>query len=221
MKVIITGATGMVGKGVLLECLDHPQVSEILLINRRPISIKNSKLKEIIHQDFGNYNSIADQLKGYDAAYLCMGISAAGLKEEKYKEITYDYTLALAKTLFENNPNMTITYVSGEGTDSTEKGRVMWARVKGKTENDLLKMGFKQAFMYRPGAIIPLKGIKSGTRLYQFFYDYFMWLIKLLKFLFPKSIVNTTQLGLSMINVTLKGYSKNILRPADILESSK
>ena len=116
---------------------------------------------------------------------------------------------------------MTVTYVSGEGTDSTEKGRVMWARVKGKTENDLLNLGFKQAFMYRPGAIIPLRGIKSGTKLYQFFYDYFMWLIKLLKFLFPKSIVNTTQLGQSMINVTQKGYSKNILRPADILESSK
>ena len=221
MKVIITGATGMVGKGVLLECLDHPEISKVLLINRRPIAIKHEKLKEIIHSNFSNYSSIHDQLKGYDAAYLCMGISSAGLKEEKYKEITYDYTIALAKTLIDSNPDMTVTYVSGEGTDSTEKGRVMWARVKGKTENDLLNLGFKQAFMYRPGAIIPLRGIKSGTKLYQFFYDYFMWLIKLLKFLFPKSIVNTTQLGQSMINVTQKGYSKNILRPADILESSK
>ncbi|QSE97364.1 NAD-dependent epimerase/dehydratase family protein [Fulvivirga lutea] len=221
MKVIITGATGMVGKGVLLECLDHPEISEVLLINRRQISIKHEKIKEIIHQDFGNYDSIKDQLAGYDAAYLCMGISAAGLSEAKYKEITYDYTLALAKVLYNHNANMTITYVSGQGTDSSEKGRTMWARVKGKTENDLLNMGFKQAFMYRPGAIIPLKGIKSGTRLYQFFYDYFMWLIKLLKFLFPKSIVNTTQLGQSMINVTRSGYEKNILKPSDILRTSK
>lgn len=217
MKVIITGATGMVGKGVLLECLDHPQITKVLLINRRQIDVKHQKLKEIVHSDFSKYASIKDQLKGYDAAYLCMGISAAGLKEEKYKEVTHDYTLALARVLMENNPDMTLTYVSGEGTDSTEKGRAMWARVKGKTENDLLKLGFKQAFMYRPGAIIPLKGIKSGTKLYQFFYDYFMWLIKFIKLLFPKSIVNTTQIGLSMINVTKEGYPKSILTPSDIL----
>lgn len=217
MKVIITGATGMVGKGVLLECLDHPQITEVLLINRRQIDVRHQKLKEIVHSDFSKYDSIKDQLKGYDAAYLCMGISAAGLKEEKYKEVAHDYTLALAKVLVESNPDMTLTYVSGEGTDSTEKGRAMWARVKGKTENDLLKLGFKQAFMYRPGAIIPLKGIKSGTKLYQFFYDYFMWLIKFMKLLFPKSIVNTTQIGLSMINVTKEGYPKSILTPSDIL----
>ncbi|MEQ8926427.1 MAG: NAD-dependent epimerase/dehydratase family protein [Fulvivirga sp.] len=220
MKVIITGSTGMVGKGVLLECLDHPDITEVLLINRRSISVKHNKIKEIIHQDFGNYDSIKDQLAGYDAVYLCMGISAAGLSEKKYHEITHDYTIALAKAIYDHNSKATVTYVSGKGTDSSEKGRIMWARVKGKTENALLNMGFKQAFMYRPGAIIPLKGIKSGTKLYQFFYDYFMWLIKFLKFLFPKSIVNTTQLGNSMINVTINGYSKSILEPSDILETA-
>ena len=168
-----------------------------------------------------DYNSIKDQLKGVDAAYLNMGISAVGLSEAQYKEITYDYTLALAKQLLSLNPNMTCTYVSGVGTDSSEKGRTMWARVKGTTENDLLKLGFKQAFMFRPGTIIPLRGIKSKTNLYQFFYDYFMWLIKFFKLLFPKSIVNTTQIGLAMINVTLRGFDKKVLGPSDIQKAAE
>ena len=132
-------------------------------------------------------------------------------------EITYDYTIALAKELIKHNDEMTITYVSGEGTDSSEKGRTMWARVKGKTENDLMAMGFKQAFMFRPGAIIPLRGIKSRTRLYQFVYDYFMWLVRLMKWLAPNSVVNTTQIGLAMINATQNGYDKQMIRPKDII----
>ena len=143
------------------------------------------------------------------------------MDEKKYTEITHLYTLTLAKTLIEMNPEMVCTYVSGEGTDSTEKGRSMWARVKGKTENDLLGLGFKRAFMFRPGAIIPLRGIKSRTRLYQFMYDYFMWLVKLIKFLAPKSVVNTTQIGLAMINATLDGYEKKILGPSDIIQLSQ
>ncbi|MTI40268.1 NAD-dependent epimerase/dehydratase family protein [Fulvivirga lutimaris] len=221
MKVIITGATGMVGKGVLLECLDHLEVEKVLLINRRGIGISHAKLEEVIHADFSDYSSIKDQLKGFDAAYLCMGVSAAGLDEAKYAEITHSYTINLAKTIYDLNPKMTITYVSGQGTDSSEKGRMMWARVKGKTENDLLNMGFSQAFMFRPGTIIPLKGIRSSTKLYQFFYDYFMWLIKLIKLVAPNTIVNTTQLGLAMINVTKAGYTKKILSPKDILVASK
>ncbi|MEQ8476138.1 NAD-dependent epimerase/dehydratase family protein [Fulvivirga sp.] len=221
MKVIITGATGMVGKGVLLECLDHAEVEQVLLINRRIIDLKHPKLVEVIHTDFSDYTAIVDELKGYDAAYLCMGVSAAGLDETRYTEITYLFTINLAKTLYGLNPKMTITYVSGQGTDSSEKGRMMWARVKGRTENDLLKMAFSQAFMFRPGTIIPLRGIRSSTKLYQFFYDYLMWLIKFIKFIAPNSVVNTTQLGLAMINVTKAGFNKKILSPKDILIASK
>lgn len=217
MKVIITGASGMVGKGVLLECLDHPQIEKVVTIGRSSTGVAHEKLHEINHADFSDYSDIAEDLKGADAAYLCMGISAAGLSEEKYTEITYDYTMALANTLLEINPEMTLTYVSGQGTDSSEKGRAMWARVKGKTENDLLNLGFKQAFMFRPGGIIPLKGIKSKTKSYQFFYDYFMWLIKLIKWVAPKSIVNTTQIGLAMIRVTFDGYNNNVIDPKDII----
>ena len=216
-KVIITGATGMIGKGVLLECLDHEVISEVLVIGRNSMNINHPKLKELVHKDFTNFYEVRDQLSGYDACYFCLGISAAGLNEEQYKKITYDFTLSLANTLVDISPDMTFVYVSGEGTDSTEKGRMMWARVKGKTENDLLNLGFKQAYMFRPGAIIPLRGIKSRTRSYQFMYDYFMWLVKGIKAIAPNSVVNTTQIGLAMINAMLKGYNKKVLKPKDII----
>ncbi len=177
-KVIITGATGMVGKGVLLECLDHEVIDEVLVIGRNSIGFEHPKLKEMIQKDFTDFSNVKDQLAGYDACYFCLGISAAGLNEEQYKKITYDFTLALASPLLELNSEMTFIYVSGQGTDSSEKGRMMWARVKGKTENEILNLGFKQAFAFRPGAIIPLRGIKSRTKSYQFMYDYFMWLVK-------------------------------------------
>jgi len=220
-KVIITGATGMVGKGVLLECLDHDSISEVLVIGRNPLGIKHPKLKELIHSDFTNLVEVKDKLLGYDACFYCLGISAAGLKEEQYKRITYEFTLALAKTLFKINPKMTFNYVSGEGTDTSEKGKMMWARVKGKTENDLLNLGFKQSFMFRPGAIIPLRGIKSKTKSYQFMYDYFLWLVKIIKLIAPNSVVSTSQIGLAMINSMLNGYPDKILRPKDILKLSK
>jgi len=216
-KVIITGATGMVGKGVLLECLDHHSIEKVLVIGRNSIEIQHPKLTEFIHKDFTNFSGVKDQLKGYDACFFCLGVTSAGMKQEDYKRITYDFTLSLAKTLVDINSEMTFNYVSGEGTDSSEKGKSMWARVKGKTENDLLKLGFKQAFMFRPGAIIPLRGIKSRTKSYQFMYDYFMWLVKLIKAIAPDSVVNTAQIGLAMINSVLKGYNKNVLRPKDIL----
>ena len=222
MKAIITGATGMVGKGVLLECLDHEQVSEVLVIGRNPVDVKHPKLKELIHKDFSNFSGISAEFKGYDACFFCMGVSSVGMKEADYKRLTYDLTLALARELVRLNPEeMTFTYVSGVGTDSTEKGRTMWARVKGKTENDLLSLGFKQAFMFRPGAIIPLRGIKSRTKNYQFMYDYFTWLLRLIKAISPNSIVTTTQIGLAMINSVLKGYPENILHPKDILQLSQ
>ncbi len=220
MKIIITGATGMVGKGVLLECLDHDKIDQVLSIGRSQLEMEHPKLKQIIHSDFSTYESIKSELSGYDAAYLCMGVSAAGLSEEKYTEITYSYTLNLAKTLLELNPEMTCIYVSGEGTDSSEKGRSMWARVKGKTENDLLALGFRQAFMFRPGGIIPLRGIKPSSKLYRVLITYLKWLIYLVKALAPNSVVNTTQIGIAMINASLGGYDKSVLKPRDILTLS-
>ena len=217
IKVIITGATGMVGKGVLLECLDHPQISEVLAIGRNPVGISHPNLKELIHKDFSHFEDSKEHLAGYDACFYCLGISAASLKEENYRHITYDYALTLAKTLLQLNPTMTFNYVSGMGTDSTEKGRMMWARVKGKTENDLLNLRFHQAFMFRPGTIIPLRGVKSRTKSYQFIYDYMMWLIKIIKAISPNSVVNTKQIGQAMIHSVLYGYDKNILTPKDII----
>jgi uncharacterized protein YbjT (DUF2867 family) len=220
-KVIITGATGMIGKGVLLECLDHSKISEVLVIGRTSIEMEHPKLKELLHKDFTDFSSVREMLKGYDACFFCLGISAAGLNEDQYRKITYDFTLTLAKALLDSNPQMTFNYVSGQGTDSTEQGRMMWARVKGKTENDLLNIGFKQAFMFRPGAIIPLRGIKSKTKSYQFLYDYFLWLLKIIKAIYPNSIVSTTQIGLAMINSVLRGYDKSILTPKDIIQLSE
>lgn len=221
MHAFITGATGMVGKGVLLECLDHPEVTKVTCLVRSCTGLTHPKLKELIHSNFNDYSAIADQLIDIDACYLCMGISAAGLSEEEYHKFTYDYTLNLAKIIVEKNPDCTCTYVSGAGTDSTENSKTMWVRVKGKTENHLRNLGFRTAFMFRPGAIIPLRGIKSKTKLYQFMYDYFMWLIKLYKFVSPNSVVDTSQMGQAMINATLKGYSQPILDPIDIILLSK
>ena len=221
MKVIITGATGMVGKGVLLECLDHKQIEQVLVIGRNSVNVNHPKLKELLLPDFSSFTEVKSTLAGYDACFYCMGVSSAGMKEEMYRHLTYDYTLALARVLFELNPKMVFNYVSGVGTDSTEKGRSMWARVKGKTENDLLKMGFKDAYMFRPGAIIPLRGITSRTKMYQFMYDYFLWLVKLVKLMAPKSVVTTTHIGMAMIHSVLKGTEQKVLHPKDILELAK
>ncbi len=216
MKVIITGATGMVGKGVLLECLDHAEIAEVLSISRKPTEIEHPKLKELIHEDFSEFASVADKLKGYDACYACMGVSSAGMKEEQYRRLTYDFTLSLAKVLQVLDPETTFNYVSGVGTDSSEKGRSMWARIKGKTENDLLNLGFKQAFMFRPGAIIPLRGIQPSSKMYRVLINNLKWLIKLMKRISPHAVVDTTQIGLAMINVTKSGYDKKVLTPRDI-----
>jgi len=217
MKVIITGATGMVGKGVLLECIDHPAIKQVLSIGRTPLGMAHPKLKELIHPNFLDFSAVKEQLKGYDACYLCMGVSAGGMKENTYHVLTYVYTLTLAKLLLEQNPGMICAYVSGQGTDSTENGRVMWARVKGETENALLNLGFNQAYMFRPGVIIPLRGIKSKTKNYQFVYNHFMWLIRLIKAIAPNVIVNTTQIGKSMIKISMQDYDHKIIHSKDIL----
>ena len=207
-KVILTGATGMIGKGVLLECLDHSEIGEVLVIGRNPVNVKHPKLKKRIHKDFSDFSTIENLLNGYDACFFCLGISSAGMKEAAYKKITYNYTLALARTLFKMNPQMTFNYISGEGTDSSEKGRIMWARVKGKTENDLLNMGFKQAFMFRPGLIIPKRGIQSRTKSYRLMYNYFMWLVKFIKAIAPNTVVDTTQIGQAMIKYSVEGIQQ-------------
>jgi uncharacterized protein YbjT (DUF2867 family) len=218
MRVIITGATGMIGKGVLLECLDHTEISEVLSLGRKSLEMSHPKLKELIHKDFSEFESVAEQLKGYDACYHCMGVSAAGMNEEQYAKMTHGYSMALASVLYRLNPKMTITYVSGQGTDSTETGRSMWARVKGRTENDIINMGFKQAFAFRPGAIIPLRGIQPSSKLYRVLINNLTWLLKLIKKIAPNSVVNTTQIGMAMINITKHGYDKTIIDPKDILK---
>ncbi len=198
MKVIITGSTGMVGKGVLLECLNSKHVDKVLVINRSSINIKHPKLREIIHTDFQDFSVIKAELKGYDACFHNMGISSVGLTEDKFTAITYNTTEALAIILYKLNPNMVFNYVSGAGTDSSEKGKVMWARVKGKTENMLLNMGFRDVYVFRPGVILPEKGVKSKTALYNFFYVFLRPFFPLMKL--SKHITTSSKLGVAMIN---------------------
>jgi hypothetical protein len=184
IKAIITGATGMIGEGVLHVCLLNPSVEKVLIIGRSTCGIKHEKLKEIIHSDFYNYTSIEDQLKGYNACFFCLGVSSVGMKELEYTRITYELTMNFANTLVKLNPDMAFCYISGAGTDSSEKGRLMWARVKGRTENDLLKLSFKKAYMFRPGLIQPTKGLKDAYRIYKLMNPLF----PILRFIFPSFI---------------------------------
>lgn len=215
LNVIITGSTGMVGKGVLLECIDSPDVESILVINRSPVDIKHPKVKEIIHKDFFDWSAIRGQLSGYNCCFFCLGVSAAGMKEADYRRMTYDLALGFAKVVLFLNPDMTFCYVSGAGTDSSEKGRMMWARIKGKTENDLLSLGFKAAYMFRPGYIHPMRGIKSRTPLYNAFYKVLKPLYPLLKRM-PKYVTDNVTIGRAMIAVAKNGYSKGVLESLDI-----
>jgi uncharacterized protein YbjT (DUF2867 family) len=221
MKVIITGATGMVGKGVLLECLESDEVNKVLSISRRSLEMDHPKLKEVILPDFTDFSSAREELAKYDACFHCMGVSAAGLDETTYTKLTYDISLSLAKELMALNPQMTFIYVSGQGTDSSEKGRSMWARVKGKTENDLLSLGFHQAFMFRPGGIIPKKGVQPSSKLYRVLIRSLSWLIHLIKIIAPNSVVDTTQVGKAMISASISGYDKLIINPVDIITLAK
>jgi uncharacterized protein YbjT (DUF2867 family) len=216
MDVILFGATGMVGQGILRECLLDPDVQQILSIVRTPSGQHHPKLRELIHTDFFDYSAIEPELTGFDACFFSLGVSSAGMDEAKYKHLTYDLTLAAATTLARLNPQMTFLYVSGAGTDSTERGRSMWARVKGKTENDLLKLPFRAAHMFRPGAIQPMHGIRSKTKLYQTFYTILNPILPLLKSAFPKYITSTEQLGRAMLHVAKHGYPQPILETNDI-----
>lgn len=216
IKAIITGATGMVGEGVLHECLLHPDVESVLVINRKSCGVKHEKLKEIIHKNFFDLNGIEDQLAGYNACYFCAGVSSMGKSEQEYKSLTYDLTLNFAKTLLKHNSDMTFCYVSGVGTDSTEKGKSMWARVKGKTENDLLKHPFKATYVFRPGYIQPTKGLKNAYKVYKIFAPFY----PIIKLLFSKYATTLKEIGLAMINVSLYGSEKKVLECRDIFEQS-
>src|SRR5271157_2692230 len=216
MWVVLFGASGMVGQGVLRECLLDPEVTAVLSIVRSGTGQQHPKLREIVHGDFRDFSSIDSELTGFDACFFCLGVSSAGMSEEDYRRVTYDITLAAAQTLAKLDPNMTFVYVSGAGTDSTEHGRVMWARVKGQTENALLRLPFKAAYMFRPAVIVPLHGIKSRTRLYRVFYAMLGPLLPLMKVLMPKYVTTTEKLGRAMLIVAKRGAPKRVLENSDI-----
>jgi hypothetical protein len=206
----------MVGQGVLRECLLDPGVESVVSIGRGATRQRNPKLRELLHDDFLDFSAIQDQLSGFDACFFCLGVSSAGMSEEQYTRVTYGFTMAAARVLAQLNPNMTFIYVSGMGTDGSERGRRMWARVKGKTENELLRLPFRAAYMFRPGAIVALHGIQSRTKLYRALYVPFGPLMPLLYKLFPKYVTTTEQIGRAMLAVARRGYSKPVLETADI-----
>ncbi|MGO8914128.1 MAG: epimerase [Bradyrhizobium sp.] len=216
MKVILFGATGMVGQGSLRECLLDPGIESVLAVGRSPIAQRHPKLREILHDNFLDYSAIESQLTEYDACFFCLGVSSVGVSEERYRHLTYDITLAAATVLARLNPQMVFVYVTGQGTDSTEQGRLMWARVKGKTENDLLKLPFRAAYMFRPAAIQPLHGIRSKTAWIQAVYVAAAPLLSLLHRVAPKYVTTTEQIGRAMIKVARDGYPRPVLENADI-----
>ena len=216
MKVILFGATGMVGQGVLRECLLDPAVESVLSIGRSPTGQRHAKLREIVHGDFMDYSAIEPQLADYDSCFFCLGVSSIGMEEARYRHLTYDITLAAATTLARLNPGMVFTYVTGRSTDSTEQGPMMWARVKGKTENDLLKLPFKAAYMFRPAGIQPLHGVRSKTGWIQAIYVVASPLLSWLARVAPKYMTTSEQLGRAMIKVARDGYPRPVLESEDI-----
>jgi len=216
MKVLLFGATGMVGQGVLRECLLDTDVESVVAIGRSGTGQKHAKLRDLLHDNFLDFSPIESQLSGFDACFFCLGISSAGMNGEDYRRVTYDFTLTAARLLVKLNPGMTFIYVSGMGTDSTARGRSMWARVKGKTENDLLGLPFQAAYMFRPGVIVPLDGVQSKTKLYRVLYVILGPLLPLLRGRFPKYVTSTEQIGRAMLKVAKQGWGKQVLESADI-----
>ncbi len=212
IKVIITGASGMVGEGVLYECLNHSQIEEVLVIGRKPCGHTHPKLKEVLHSNFLDLSSIESQLRNYDACFFCLGVSSVRMKEPEYYKLTYQLTLHFAQTVSKLNPGMQFCYISGTGTDSSEKGRIMWARVKGKTENDLKKIGFNAVYNFRPGMIQPTPGLKNTLS----YYKKVSWLLSVIRFVAPGIISTLKELGQAMINSVIFGYEKHTLEVKDI-----
>ena len=216
MNVVLFGATGMVGQGVLRECLLDAGVNKVLSIVRTATGKQHEKLQEIVHRDFLDFSSIEDHLSGFDACFYCLGVGSAGMTEEDYTRVTYSFTMAAADVLAKRNPNMTFVFVSGQGADSTERGRLMWARVKGKTENAVLRLPIRAAYVFRPAMIQALHGITSRTKLYRRMYTVIGPVMPLLKAVFPKAITTTEQIGRAMIKVARSGAPKKILENPDI-----
>jgi len=214
IKVIITGATGMVGEGVLLECLENDEVAEVLIVSRRHYEMQHRKLKELLAPDFLKLDAFAENIKGFDACFFCAGVSSVGKKEDQFRRLTYDTTMAFAQSLLRVNDNMVFTYVSGAKTDTGEKSNMMWARVKGKTENDLAKLPFKAEYNFRPGVMQPLPDQKNWKPIVKL-------LVRVIKFISPKSVLTLQEVGRAMINAVTIGYSKNVLEVSDIRELAK
>jgi uncharacterized protein YbjT (DUF2867 family) len=216
MNVVLFGSTGMIGAGALLECLADSRVDSVLAVNRRPSTITHPKLREVVRDDLFDCGPIQPAFANADACFFCLGVSSAGMDEASYHRVTYGLTMTIARSMVEVNDHLTFCFVSGAGTDSTERGRSMWARVKGKTENALLAMPFKAAFMFRPGFIQPLNGVRSRTPLYQAVYSVLGPLLPLIRRLAPRQVTTTVNLGRAMIRVSAVGYPKRILDPEDI-----
>lgn len=216
-KVIVTGATGMVGEGVAYECLQCDQIGEVLIVNRRPSGWSHPKLREIVHNDLTHLQPIETQLSGYDACFFCLGTTSLGKSEKNYTVTTYDLTIHFAETLLKMNPSMSFCYISGSGTDSSEKGPIMWARVKGKTENTLLRMGFRNVYNFRPAVLTPTRGLKNTLP----YYRYFGWVQPIIRVLFPKYISTLRELGQAMLSALITGYEKETIEVKDIKILSK
>ncbi len=216
MKVIVFGATGMVGQGVLRECLLDPGVTGVLTVGRSATGQTHEKLRELVCKDLTDYSRVADDLSGYDACFFCLGVSSAGMSEAEYRRVTYDIAVAAARTLVELNPNMTFVFVSGAGTDATGKSRTMWARVKGDAENAILGLPFRGKYVFRPAFIQPMHGIRSRTASYRILYAIVAPFVPLLKALFPRSFTTTERVGRAMLNVARHGASKAVLENGDI-----
>lgn len=212
IKVIITGSTGMVGEGVLFQCLEHPEVTQVLMVNRRHYSLTHPKLKELIIPDFLNLDEFTGSLTGYDACFFCAGVSSLGMKEAEYYHITYDVTIHFAQKLADLNPGMVFTYVSGALTDSTENGKVMWARAKGKTEKALMQLPFKKVYNFRPGFMKPAPGQKNIKGIYK----PVIGLYPIMRLIMPNQLLTMRDMGRAMINSVLKGCPKQILEIKDI-----
>jgi len=216
MKILIFGATGMVGQGVLRECLDAADVERVTVVGRSATGVQNPKLSEVHPADLFDLTGVEETLSGYDASFFCLGVSSAGMTEAAYARLTYDLTLAVAEQLARLNAKMTFVYVSGAGTDSSEQGRTMWARVKGRTENALLRLPFCAAYMFRPGLIVPMHGIRSKTRAYRVMYSIMSPVLPLLRWAFPTQVITTEELGQAMLAVARQGAPKAILETADL-----
>jgi uncharacterized protein YbjT (DUF2867 family) len=216
MNVLLFGATGMVGQGVLRECLLDPDVRFVQAVGRTATGAQHAKLREIVRQDLLHYEAIEGNLSGFDACFFCLGVSSAGMKETDYVRVTYDITMAAAEVLCRLNPQMTFIFVSGAGTDSSERGRTMWARIKGKTENALMRLPFAAAYMFRPGVIEPVHSVRSKTRAYRVIYSIVKPLVPWLRRTFPNYVLSTQEIGLAMLSVARHGYSNRILETQDI-----